>query len=536
MNGPNPGKLTAIVLGLITISALSVLVKGGLYLSHFEGDAFHLADIVLRSVAGERAHLDFMTPLGALGFQPIVWFAKAGFPLGHAFVYGQVLFALVIAGPLIWAAVSRLSAPLAFGFALAVVALLTSLSHGQSGSIVAISMHYNRWAWAVAFIACLIAFVPPKRADRPQVDGVILAGSMAMLAYLKVTYLAAFAPLIILVLILRRDMTRLAVAVVAGLVLAVGIVATLGLPSVMAYIGDIQSIRGTGVRAAPGLDFADLLISPPYFVGVAAALTGAFLLRGSGARTEGLAILLLVPACVFVTWQNFGNDPVWLILLATLLGAYRPRRNPRRPASSDPSVGVAAAAFAAAVLAVPMVQNHAVSGLRMLTLDNARYTALVPGRAGLEDLYMPALPADLVRGRSNFTDPGAPYGALAERVPDHAPAAFLGETLPTCQIVTGLRSAMAEIAQSLGADETPIFVADLVSVHWLFGEGDPLPGGAPWTYGTLAGLEAAEHVLVPLCAIDVNARNVILERLETEGPALSIKRRTEQYLLYTRGG
>jgi hypothetical protein len=466
----------------------------------------------------------------------MVWFVEAGLSLGHAFIFGQILFGLAVAGPLLWAAVTRLSAPLAYGFALSVVALLTSVSHGQSGSIVAISMHYNRWAWAVAFVACVIAFVPPKRIERPLVDGVILALAMAALAYLKVTYLVAFAPLVFVVLLLRRDMTRLAVAVVSGLVLAVLIVAIAGLPSVMAYIGDIQSIRGTGVRASPGLDFSDLLISPPYFVGIAAALAGVFLLRGAGARSEGLAILLLIPASVFVTWQNFGNDPVWLILLATLLGAFRPRRKPRVPASEDPSVGIAAAAFAAAVLAVPMVQTHAVSGMRMLTLDGSRYTELVPGRGGLEDLYMPALPADLVRGRSNLTDPGAAYAALGGRVPDHAPVSFLGEVLPTCQIVTGLRSAMSEIAQSLREDEQPVFVADLVSVHWLFGDGKTIPGGAPWTYGTLSGLENARHILVPLCAIDVNARNVILERLEEEGPALSITRRTEQYLLYTKGG
>lgn len=536
MNGPNPGKLAAIVLGLIAVSALPVLVRGGLFLTNFEGDAFHLADIVLRMVAGERSHLDFMTPLGALGFQPIVWFAKAGFDLGHAFVFGQVLFALAVAGPLVWAAGSRLSPPVAYAFALSVVVLVTSLSHGQDGSIVAVSMHYNRWSWAVAFVACLIAFVPPRQWDRPLVDGVILALAMTALAYLKATYIVAFAPLVFGVLLLRKDLARLVTAVVVGAVLAAGIIAISGFASVMAYLGDLQSIRGTGVRASPGLEFADLLISPPYFVGIAAALVGVFLLRGSGARSEGLAILLLVPACVFVTWQNFGNDPIWLVLLATLLAAYRPARNPKRPASKDASVGIAAAAFAAAVLSVPLVQNHAVSGARMLTLDGSRYTELVPGRPGLGDLYMPALPADLVRGRSNLTDPGGPYEMLAERVPDHAPAAFLGETLPTCQIVTGLRSAMAEIAQSLGEDEHAVFVADLVSVHWLFGDGGPLPGGAPWTYGTLSGLENATHVLVPLCAIDVNARNVILERLEAEGPALSIDRRTEQYLLYTKGG
>ena len=95
---------------------------------------------------------------------------------------------------------------------------------------------------------------------------------------------------------------------------------------------------------------------------------------------------------------------------------------------------------------------------------------------------------------------------------------------------------MSEIAQSLREDEQPVFVADLVSVHWLFGDGKTIPGGAPWTYGTLSGLENARNILVPLCAIDVNARNVILERLEEEGPALSITRRTEQYLLYTKGG
>ncbi len=537
MSRPNPGKLALLLVGLVLAGLLPVLLKGGLFITSYEGDALHLADIVLRMAAGERAHRDFMTPLGALAFWPFVPGLRMGADLGLAFVIGQVLFALAAAIPIGWATRTRLPARLGYGFAGISALLLTSLSHGAAGSIVAVSMHYNRWAWVVSFAAVVVAVLPPLGRARPWIDGAVVAGCVAVLAFLKATYVVAFAPALVLILLVRRDWALLLAAAVAGAVLAAVLVALLGPAAILAYLGDLRAVAHGAVRRAPGYELHALVISPAYFVGVATALAGAMVLRRGGAAAEGLSILILIPAFLYVTWQNYGNDPVWLILLWVLLFALRPARAEGIPPGKDPSVGVGLAGFAAFILSVPLMQNHAVSGPRLILLDGARYILMVPERAGLGDIYMPQAPAELVRAEETLTDPGQPYAALGERVPAYAPVEFQGETLPGCKITVGIRASLATIAEDLSSEERGrVFVADMISSHWLYAGGTPFQGAAPWNYGTLTGLDAAEYVLVPLCPIGMMARNAIVKLLEEDGPALALARETPFYRLYRVGG
>jgi hypothetical protein len=536
MSRPNPGKLAAFLVVFIALAALPIWLKGGLYITNFDGDALHLADIVLRMAAGERPHLDFATPLGILGFWPFLPGLRAGLDLGHAFALGQTLFALCAAGLVWWAAVSRLSTRLAYGFAGAAVILLTSLSHGASGSMIAVSMHYNRWAWVLAFVAVVIAVLKPVGRVRPWIDGAVLALAMAGMAFLKVTYVAAFGPALLLILLVRRERALLVASLGSGAVVAVVATALLGPAMMLAYLGDIRAAAAGPIRNKPGLELHDIVISPAYLVVTLTALAGAAILRRGGAATEGLSILILIPAFLYVTWQNYGNDPIWLILLSVLLFAMRPARRAGKPPEKDPSVGVGLAAFAALVLSVPMLQNHAAGGLRLLALDTSRYRLMVPDRAGLGDVYAQALGADLVRARRDLTDPGEPYAALAETVPDQTPLDFAGATVPNCQILTGIEASLETLAKELGSDGDPVFFADMISSHWLYANGEPLPGGAPWNYGTLSGLDAAGRVLVPLCPINLRARNAILTRLAEEGPALTLARETPLYRLYDIDG
>ncbi len=537
MSSPNPGKLALLLVGLILAGALPVLLKGGLFITNYEGDALHLADIALRMAAGERAHLDFMTPLGALAFWPFVPALRMGADLGLAFVTGQVLFALAAAVPIGWAAWTRLPARLGYGFAAISALLLTSLSHGAAGSVVAVSMHYNRWAWVVSFAAVVVAVLPPRGRARPWIDGAVLAGCMAVLAFLKATYVVAFAPALVLILLVRRDWPLLLAAAVTGVALAAILTAILGPAAILAYLGDLQAVAQGTVRKAPGYELHTLVISPAYFVGVATALAGVMVLRRGGAAAEGLSILILIPAFLYVTWQNYGNDPVWLILLWVLLFALRPARSEGTPPGKDPSVGVGLAGFAAFVLSVPLMQNHAVSGLRLILLDGSRYVPMVPERAGLGDIYNAQVPADLVRSEETLTDPGRPYSALGGRVPAYAPVEFRGEMLPNCKITLGIQASLATIAEDLAPEERGrVFVADLISSHWLYAGGTPLPSGAPWNYGTLSGLDRAEFVLVPLCPIGLAARNAIVKLLEEDGRALTLARETPFYRLYRVGG
>lgn len=524
MSRPNPANLGAFLTLLLAVSALPVWVKGGLYITNFEGDALHLADIALRMADGEAIHASFMTPIGVLAFWPFQPFLRAGIPLGLSFALGQALFAVPVAVALWHAAATRLPAITAYLFGGASVLILTSLAHGHDSANVAVSMHYNRWAWGAAFAAILLTVLHPRGTARPWLDGAIAGLLLAGLAYLKITYFVAFAPALVLIALLRRDIAFLGAAVAGGALGGVALVLGFGWEHAMAYLADLQAVRDAPLRDAPGLDWPDLLISPAFIAPTLLAIGAGVWLRRSGRRVAGLSILILLPAFVFVTWQNFGNDPLWLIVLSAVLAAvYDTDRTRLR--------GAAVMAAVAAALAAPMLAVHVPSGIRLLALDEGRYTPLVPGRADLADIYMPNLPAHLVRARTVLNAPGGPFAALGDRIEASDPVTVASENLPECQVLTGIKGTVEALATDLAPDEHPIFAADILSSHWLY-SGAPLPGAGPWNYGRLDGIGAARHLLVPLCPVSVRARAAILKLVAEAGLDLSEVRRTQTYILF----
>ena len=77
----------------------------------------------------------------------------------------------------------------------------------------------------------------------------------------------------------------------------------------------------------------------------------------------------------------------------------------------------------------------------------------------------------------------------------------------------------------------------MTTVHssiWLFGDFAPVPGGSPWYYGGLPGIENADYLLVPLCPIIPQVRRMILEAIEAADVALDEIRRTPLYILYEK--
>ncbi len=523
MSGPKPLSLAVLMAVLLIASALSVPLKGGLHITHFDGDVLHFADILKRMRAGAVPHVDFMTPVGGLAFAPFAILAKAGFDLGLSFALGQALFAAIAAIWVFRAAATRLPPVTGYVFAAITVLLLMSLSHGATGNL-AISMHYNRWAWAVIFAVILLALLPNRSEARPLLDGALIGAGLAALVLLKITYFVAFAPVIAALLLLRREMLMLISALTTGLLLAAILWAVLGHAYWMGYLADLQTVSASELRAAPGQSFSDLIVSPPYLPGTAVLMGAAFLLRRIGQRSMGLGLLLLFPAFTYVTWQNFGNDSIWLILLAVILIAMRPDPDgegdlPRR------AIGVAG--VAAAVLAAPIALTHGLSAPRHLFTPTETHVPLVAEEDGI---FLSRNSAELIRGRQQLNVPGEVFDVVPDPRSSHTPPRFAEMDLPECEAITGLRSVLRAVAGDLRAGDGPVFVADIISAHWLFGL-DALPGGAPWNYGSLSGIESANHLVVPLCPISPRARRVILDAL---GPApdVTLVRETPRLRLY----
>jgi hypothetical protein len=113
---------------------------------------------------------------------------------------------------------------------------------------------------------------------------------------------------------------------------------------------------------------------------------------------------------------------------------------------------------------------------------------------------------------------------------------LLGEPLAWCELEMGLTGWINAIARDL--EQTGLttgkhlFVADAFSSYWMFSDLEPLPNGAPWYYGGLPGIEAADYVLVPICPAEPDFRKQVLDEIQARG-TISLKevRRTGLYIL-----
>lgn len=521
------------------VLAVAPFWAGGLFVTQHEGDTLHLADLVLRMAEkGQMPHRDFMTPLGIAGLWPIAAFVQAGLGFGHAFLAAQAAVAALLFLPILRAAQSRFPGGLAWIFGAYVLGMVLALVHGETMPMFSVSMHYNRWAWAMAYVAVALAVLEPLGPRRVRLDGALIGALMAGLGLVKVTYVVALAPVLVVALLVRRDLRTLGVAVLSGLLVLAGVTALLGPAFWVGYSRDLLTVAGSATRAAPGDPLVGVLAAPEHIAATLVALATVIFLRQSGRRAEGLALLWLVPAFAYVAYQNYGNDPQWLVLVGLIALALRPEGRilngfgwPMREALL--ATGVAALALATG----PMV-NLVTSPLRHAFAASSESVPLLSARPQEADLRVIAARVYPVDYKLAADTPGQPYAAYADRGDSaeqpRKPAVLNGETLPECEMMMGYVAWFETLAADLtqaGYARSRVLVADLFSALWLYGPFEPIKGAAPWYYGGTPGIEAADHVLVPLCPTGETRRNEIVTALAEAGWRLVEERRTATYIL-----
>lgn len=521
------------------VLAVAPFWAGGLFVTQHEGDTLHLADLVLRMAEkGQMPHRDFMTPLGIAGLWPIAAFVQAGLGFGHAFLAAQAAVAALLFLPILRAAQSRFPGGLAWIFGAYVLGMVLALVHGETMPMFSVSMHYNRWAWAMAYVAVALAVLEPLGPRRVRLDGALIGALMAGLGLVKVTYVVALAPVLVVALLVRRDLRTLGVAVLSGLLVLAGVTALLGPGFWVGYSRDLLTVAGSATRAAPGDPLVGVLAAPEHIAATLVALATVIFLRQSGRRAEGLALLWLVPAFAYVAYQNYGNDPQWLVLVGLIALALRPEGRilngfgwPMREALL--ATGVAALALATG----PMV-NLVTSPLRHAFAASSESVPLLSARPQEADLRVIAARVYPVDYKLAADTPGQPYAAYADRGDSaeqpRKPAVLNGETLPECEMMMGYVAWFETLAADLtqaGYARSRVLVADLFSALWLYGPFEPIRGAAPWYYGGTPGIEAADHVLVPLCPTGETRRNEIVTALAEAGWRLVEERRTATYIL-----
>ncbi|MCX7888746.1 MAG: hypothetical protein N2422_03325 [Rhodobacteraceae bacterium] len=522
----------AVILGLF--GGVSLL-KGGFYLGKHEGDTLHLAELVLRMAGGEWPHLDFMTPIGVLAIAPIAWFVGQGAGLGHAIFYAQLAVGLILLPAVLRVAVSRFGGLWSYAYGAFVMILCVALVHGESQSATSISMHYNRWAWAIAYVVVPLAVLAPLGRARPWLDGALIGLGMAALVLTKVTYFVALAPGVLIVLLARRNWSMLAAAVLAGLAVAAAMTLAAGPAFWLAYLGDLRTVAGSDIRAQPGEGFGQVVAAPPYMGASLTLVAAVILLRQAGRSVEGMALLFLMPGFFYIAFQNFGNDPQWLLLLAFMVFALLPAPGTRSGGGRDLRDGLRITGVLALAFAAPSAINLAYSPFRHLAAETDKTLPLLPGPVG-RDIFTGQSRLYRVDFLRSGDGPDTPFAAYRERGEREYEAVLNGEVLPECVLESGMNAWFEVVARDLEANGykgRAILGTDLFSLYWAFGDFRPVRGSAPWYYGGLSGVENADFVVVPLCPMAAQIRAGMLKSFAAEGWTLTEVRRTDLYVLVT---
>ena len=520
----------------LLISALT-LFPGALRITGHEVDFLHALDTAYRIGEGDLPHLDYMTPLGLFAFLPIALFLQAGFGPGVSYLLAQVTVTAVLLPAIWWVGASRLQGWTRLLWGLGMVALGLSMIFGADNPAITVSMYYNRWAWIPAGVVVMLLLLPPRPGwNSALIDGALLGLAGAVLVMTKMTYVLALAPFALLALVGWRQWARLAIALVVFAV-ALGVV-TLALGGIeywMAYARDLLSVAIDSRRKYPGAAYADLISAPKFLPMTVLLLVSIIFLRTNGRKGEGLALLILGPGLIYITYQNWGNDPKWLFLLAIILFTL--------PVAERAFWGIRGSDFArilacaALLLYAPSMLNILTSSLRHAGVETEDYTPM----------FLDLAKADIeVRAKQNFvpvmeipmTGIDMPEGHEPEEMAE--PLRINGEELSACTLSTGFVGWTHKAVAQLGAVEEAVgqtvIMADVYDHLWLFGPFARSPGMAPWYYDSEDGFDGARYLLVPLCPVSPDAARGKLEVIEDLDWRLEEVIRTDLFILYRRAG
>lgn len=505
------------LIGLLAVLAMMRANSGSVLIMSFDGDAIHMAQIVLRMQAGQLPHLDFLTPLGAMAFLPIVWLTDAGFGVGGAFAYAPVMIALIMLPALYWVGLSRFAPSGALALGTVFLVQMLALVHGGVAPTVTASMYYNNWCWAVAALVVALVVVPSRVTNRWTLlaESLILGVGVGFLLLTKATFAVFLLPALLIALLVGRQFKMLAFAVLWSLAFLACITLPLGgLAYWQGYVNDLLFVANSAARGQPGASLTLMLLSPSQIVGALTLLAAVLFLRQ--ARMSGLALVMLALAAgwTLITHQNWQNDPHWLIPAGGLLLAmvrdvtlYNRFGWPLKRALQIVSVILMA-------LGTPLLVTQVQSLLIHNSLNPESFASVFRAPADRDLRFRSGSGGDF-----RIDQPFAALGSAGAK-----PTVFAGETLPDCQKSTGLVAELVEtgkridlLPQTKGAQT---LYADWINGLWLFSDTAPLEGGAPWYYGGTPGFGAADYLVVPLCPMGQDMRRMVLAEIEKD-PSLS---------------
>lgn len=525
----NGGLVALVLLAVFCLEAVLLLWPGVLAINGHEVDAIHAATAAIRVAEGARQHIDFVTPLGVLAIQPVAWFVDLGMGAGRAFLAAQLLVAAVLA-PMVWyVACGRLPGLAAPVFAAVQVVMVTALVYGGENGTVSISMYYNRWAWAAFFLAVLIILLPRRAGFGSGTwDGIVLGLTLSALALVKATFFVTLAPVVLIWVLMGRNWRVFLSMAVTGVLCAGTATVVFGGPAFwIAYAQDLMFVSGSDVRAAPGKGLAEILAAPGFFAGTLCLLAAIVGLRKAGHMTDGLLTLLLAPGFIYITYQNWGNDPKWLIVLGFLALGWRctATGTPFGVPARGFFAGLAVACFA---LSMASLQTMGFSTIRHVGSDLAAHVTIAADPRHGDMLIERARSFD---GEAMVDIEVAGVAEAPEKL------VFAGITVGGCTQKFGYFGKMVEIADALkasGHGQALIAFVDVNNPLPLIGGFAQIPQDPPWYYGGTVAAEAAEVLVIPKCPVSKVTFKAYVADLQAVADAWSLSDEHRHYWLFTR--
>jgi len=248
--------------------------------------------------------------------------------------------------------------------------------------------------------------------------------------------------------------------------------------------------------------------------------------------------LVFTPGFIYITYQNWGNDPKWLIMLAFIMVILRPDRHVNNAFGWDVGRAMMVVGILSAALAFPGVINLAFANVRHAKMSREGFFQVLPGETN-GDVAMQTARMYAPARREAFDLEDPKIATLVNSAVGTRQDVLFGQPLGSCKLEMGLVGVLHQMALDVagvpGTRGKSVFTADTFSNLWLFGDTVPLKGGAPWYYGGDAGLSRADFVLVPLCPVTPRARSLVLEEIaKLKNTTLTEVKRNDLFILLRR--
>ncbi len=518
------------------------LGAGHLAITGHEVDVLHVLEAAERLQNGARVHLDFLTPLGVLAFWPISLFLSAGFGADQALILANLAVPLLALPLLAFVAASRMGLGAGALFGLTAIGLGVGGVYGGTNETVSMSLHYNRWCWMFSFGLIALILLEPRGGEgrRRAVEGVVVGALLSALVLTKISYFVSFAPVTLIWLLLWRDAWRLGGVAITGALIFGAVTALIGDLSVWhAYLGDLNFVRLSTIRPYPGASFTQVLARPAYLPGTLVLLAAVITLRRAGLARSGVLLLFLLPGFAFVTYQNWGNDPQWLLILGVVLFVLASKL----PASGSEFAGLAphhlirALGVAALALGAPSFLNVLGSPVRNFLADPEAFWSPLEGgqHAGL---LMTKASAFAPKGRVDLPSIPKPQGIEAGiNETDQVPVLVNGTVWPKCNLsggYMGMAHAIARDLETAGFGEARIGWAASFNPLPLLGAFAREPDRQVWYYGGSRGILSADYVVLPKCPVTWDVFTHYVRALQSADVTLSLAFENEHFALYAQ--